>query len=320
MRAIRVREFGAPEVMKLETVADPRPGPGQVLVELRAAGVNPVDAYLRSGGYRPDLALPYTPGIDGAGVVASTGPGVKGVRPGQRVYLTWAVSGSYAERVLCAEANAYPLPDAISFAQGAAVGVPYGTAYRALFQRAQALPGETVLIHGASGGVGLAAVQIAVAAGLRVIGSAGSPAGMALVQSQGAHHVVNHKDPGYLDSVRQCAGGAGVDVVLEMLANVNLGHDLRLLAKGGRVVVIGSRGTVEIDPRETMGRDAAILGMALFNIPAPQLAVAHAALGAGLQQGTLRPIVSRGLPLAEAATAHHAILESSSLGKLVLVP
>lgn len=320
MKAIRVHGFGPPEVMKVETVADPRPAAGQVLVNLRAAGVNPVDTYIRSGAYRPDLALPYTPGIDGAGVIASVGPGVKAWRPGQRVYLTWAVSGSYAERVLCAEANVYPLPDALTFAQGAAVGVPYGTAYRALFPRAHAVPGETVLIHGASGGVGLAAVQIAVAAGFRIIGSAGSKAAMTLVQEQGAHHVVNHKDPGYLDSIRDFTGGAGVDVILEMLANVNLGHDLRLLAKGGRVVVIGSRGTVEIDPRETMARDAAILGMALFNIPAAELASVHAALGAGLQRGTLRPIVSRELPLAEAATAHRAILETSSLGKLVLVP
>ena len=320
MKAIRFREFGPPEVLKLENVADPRPGPGQVLVELRAAGVNPVDAYIRSGAYRPDLALPCTPGIDGAGVVAAVGPDVTRWRPGQRVYFTWAVSGSYAEQVLCAEANLYPLPEAVSFSQGAAVGVPYGTAYRALFQRAHALPGETVLVHGASGGVGLAAVQIAVVAGLRVIGSAGSEGAMALVQSQGAHQVVNHKDPGYLDRVRECTGGVGVDVILEMLANANLGHDLPLLAKGGRVVVIGCRGSVEIDPRETMGRDAAILGMILFNISAPELASVHAALGAGLQQGTLRPIVSRELPLAEAAAAHHAIMETSSLGKLVLIP
>jgi len=320
MKAVRVYQFGPPEEMKIEDVADVQPGPGQVLVRIRSAGVNPVDAYIRAGMYRPDLPLPYTPGIDGAGTIEAVGSGVKALRPGQRVYLTWAISGSYAEKVVCREAHVYPLPERTSFAQGAALGVPYGTAYRALFQRAVAAPGETVLVHGASGGVGLAAIQIARAAGMRVIGTAGSEQGMELVRQQSAHQVVNHKNPHYLDKIMEFTEGHGVDVILEMLANVNLGHDLSLLAKGGRVVVIGSRGTVEIDPRETMGRDAAILGMTLFNISPRELASAHSAILAGLEQGTLRPVVSREMPLDEAVAAHHAILEASSLGKIVLVP
>jgi NADPH:quinone reductase len=320
MKAIRVQAFGPPEVMKLETVPEPRPGPGQVLVRVRAAGVNPVDAYIHTGKYRPDLPLPYTPGIDGAGIVENVGEGVTTVRPGERVYLTWATSGSYAEKVVCAAANVYPLPEKVSFAQGAALGVPYGTAYRALFQRAHAAPGETVLIHGASGGVGLAAVQIAHAAGLRVVGTAGSAEGMALVGQQGAHLVLNHKQPGYLDGLRSGRDGQGVHVILEMLANANLGSDLGVLAPGGRVVVIGSRDKVEIDPRDIMIRDAAVLGMLLFNISPQELASVHAAIGAGLSQGTLCPVVSRELPLAEAPAAHHAVMETSALGKLVLVP
>lgn len=320
MKAIRIHSFGPPEVMKLETIPDPEIGSGQVLVKIKAAGVNPVDAYIQSGMYRPDLPLPYTPGIDGAGTIQAIGPGVKKFRAGQRVYLTWSVSGSYAEAAVCSEAHVFSLPEKTSFAQGAALGVPYGTAFRALFQRAHAMPGETVFIHGASGGVGLAAVQIALAAGLRVIGSAGSKAAVELVRRQGAHVVVSHGDPGYLDVVMKTTEGQGVDVVLEMLANVNLGQDLTLLRKGGRVVVIGSRGKVEIDPRETMGRDAAILGMSLFNISPAELVSAHAAIGAGLERGTLNPVVSREMPLADAVSAHHAIMESSSLGKIVLVP
>jgi NADPH:quinone reductase len=320
MNTVRVHEFGPPEVMRIEEIAGVQPGPGQVLVGIRAAGVNPVDAYIRAGMYRPDLPLPYTPGIDGAGIVEAVGSDVNAWRPGQRVYLTWAISGSYAEKAICQEAHVYPLPERISFAQGAAVGVPYGTAYRALFQRAVATPGETVLVHGASGGVGLAAVQIARAAGMRVIGTAGSEQGMDLVRLQSAHQVVNHKNPRYRDSIMEFTEGHGVDVILEMLANVNLGHDLSLLAKGGRVVVIGSRGPVEIDPREIMRRDAAILGMVLFNISPRELASAHAAILAGLEQGTMKPVVSREIPLAEAAAAHHAVLETSSLGKIVLVP
>jgi len=320
MQAIRVRQFGPPEVMQLEDIPDSQPGPGQVLVRIQAAGVNPVDTYLRAGLYRPDLPLPYTPGIDGAGTIEALGADIHALRPGQRVYLTWSITGTYAEKTLCASAHVFPLPAQTSFAQGAALGVPYGTAYCALFQRARALPGETVLVHGASGGVGLAAVQMARAAGLRVMGTAGSEAGLALVRREGAQEAFNHKDPDYRGRLLELTGGRGVDVILEMLANVNLGHDLSLLAKRGRVVIIGSRGRVELDPREAMGRDAAVLGMSLFNIAPQELASAHAAITAGLEQGTLRPVVSRELGLAAAAAAHHAVMESGSLGKFVLLP
>lgn len=161
MKAIRVREFGEPEVMGLEDVAPLTPGPAEVVVRLHAVGVNPVDAYIRSGQYRPDLKLPYTPGLDGAGVISAVGSEVKHRHVGQRVYVAWSLSGTYAEEVLCKEFQTHPLPDGVSFAQGAAIGVPYGAAFRALFQRAHAVAGETVLIHGASGGVGIAAVQLA---------------------------------------------------------------------------------------------------------------------------------------------------------------
>jgi NADPH2:quinone reductase len=319
MKAIQLHEFGGPEAMVLETVPDPVPAAGQVLVRIRAAGVNPVDTYLRAGLYRPDLPLPWTPGLDGAGTVEAVGPEVTRLKRGQRVYMTAPVSGTYAELALGAEAKVFPLPDSISFEQGAALGVPYGTAYRALFQKAQALPGESVLVHGASGGVGLAALQWARAAGLMVIGTAGSPEGLDLVRRQGAHHVLNHKQPDYRKALLELAP-KGVDVILEMLANVNLGHDLTLLAKGGRVVVIGSRGPVEINPRDAMARDAAIFGMSLFNASARDIATIHAALRAGLEQGTLKPVVSRELPLSAAPAAHHAVVESSTFGKIVLIP
>ena len=137
---------------------------------------------------------------------------------------------------------------------------------------------------------------------------------------QGAHHVVDHGAPGYLEQVLKLTDGRGVDVILEMLANVNLGKDLGLLARGGRVVVIGSRGTVEIDPRAAMRRDASILGMLLMNVPEPEMAGIHAALVAGLENGTLRPVVGRELPLADAPRAHQAIMEPGAHGKTVLIP
>jgi NADPH:quinone reductase len=252
MQAIRVHEFGEPEVMRLEELPDPKPGPGEVVVEVRAAGVNPVDTYIRSGTYRPDLPLPYIPGIDAAGIIVSIGAGVKHRHEGERVYVAWCLTGTYAGKVLCREFQTHSLAESVTFPQGAAIGVPYGAAFRALFQRAKAVAGETVLVHGASGGVGIAAVQLARSAGMRVIGTAGSDNGKKLVLAQGAQNVLNHREPGYLQALTKLTCGKGVDVVLEMLADVNLGNDLTILAKGGRVVVIGSRGTVEIDPRKTM--------------------------------------------------------------------
>src|ERR1039457_1661406 len=283
MKAIRVHEFGAPEVMILEELDAPVPGAGEVLVRLAAIGVNPVDTYIRSGLYRPDLKLPYTPGFDGAGVIAAVGPDVHHRQPGQRVYISWSLSGTYAEQVLCRENQTYSLPDSVSYAQGAAMGVPYGAAFRALFHRAHAVAGESVLINGASGGVGIAAVQLARAAGLQVIGTAGSDRGRELVLSHGAHHTVNHHDPDYLDALKEITSGLGVDIILEMLATVNLGRYLQLLAKGGSVVIVGSRGTVEINPRDAMLREVAILGMTLFNAIDKEQKSMHAALVAGLR-------------------------------------
>lgn len=320
MRAIRVHQFGGPEVMKLENVPDLHPGHGEVVVHVKAAGVNPVDTYIRSGAYASKPALPYTPGADAAGVVKAVGEGVKSVVVGARVYVAGTLSGAYAEFALCRETQLHPLTEKVTFAQGAAVNVPYATAYQALFHRARTMPGETVLVHGASGGVGIASVQLARATGIKTIGTAGTERGMKLAKDQGARYVLNHRDPKYLDELSVLTKGRGVDVILEMLANVNLGKDLPLLARGGRVVVIGSRGAVEINPRDTMSRDASILGMTLLNATEAELASIHSALVAGLESGVLRPVIGRELPLAEAPKAHQAVLEAGAYGKIVLVP
>jgi NADPH2:quinone reductase len=320
MKAIRVREFGLPEVMRMEEIPNPSPGPGQVLVRIRAAGVNPVESYIRTGTYARRPSLPYTPGHDAAGIVEAVGDGVSGVVAGDRVYTSETVTGAYAELALCNATRVHPLPGSVSYAQGAAVGVPYATAWRALFQRARSVPGETVLVHGASGGVGIAAVQIARAAGLRVFGTAGTAEGIALVLRERAHAVFDHRTEGYLEEAVAAAGGRGFDVILEMLANVNLPQDLKALAMGGRVVVIGNRGTVEIDARDAMARDASIVGMSLFNIPDVDRAVVHAALAAGLENGSLRPVVGRELPLSAAPESHVAVMSPGARGKIVLVP
>jgi NADPH2:quinone reductase len=318
MRAIVVREFGAPDVMKLEDVPDPTPGAGQVLIRVHAVGVNPVDTYVRSGTYARKPPLPYTPGTDIGGVVEGMGQGVSGVRTGDRVY-AHAVNGGCAELALCDEWQVHPLPAHVSFQQGAALGVPYATAWRALFIRGAGRAGDTVLIHGASGGVGIAAVQIGRARGMRVIGTAGTEAGLQLVRDQGAHEVLDHRDAGHFEQIMALTSGRGVDVVVEMLANVNLDRDLDVLAFKGRIVVIGSRGRIEIDPRKTMGKDAAVLGMTLFNATREEFHEIHSGIGAGLENGSLKPVIGRELPLADAVKAHHAVMEPGAMGKIVLV-
>src|SRR5271165_1079858 len=244
MKAIWVHEFGGPEVLKLEEVPDLHPGPGQVVVQVRAVGVNPVEVYVRAGTYAMKPTLPYTPGTDAAGVVASVGEGVAGVKVGDRVY----------------------------------------------------------------------------ASGSLVMGTAGTDAGLKLVKEQGAHHAVNHNAAGYLDELMKLTGERGFDLIIEMLANKNLANDLGLLAKKGRVVVVGSRGSIEINPRDAMSREADIRGMTLGGATEQELRDIHAALGAGLENGTLRPVIGKTFPLAEAARAHEEIMKpSGALGKIVLV-
>jgi NADPH2:quinone reductase len=320
MKAILVQEFGAPEVLKIAEVPALKPGAGQVVVRVKAVGVNPADTYMRSGAYAIKPPLPYTPGSDGAGVVEAVGEGVAKVKPGDRVYLARTVSGTYAEYALALEAQVHPLPDRVSFAQGAGVFVPYGTAYRALHQVAHARGGETLLVHGASGGVGIASVQMARAMGMIVIGTAGTEKGLDLIKREGAHHALNHRDAGYREELLKVTGGRGVNLILEMLANVNLGADLKMLAPRGRVVVIGSRGDVTITPRDIMAREATVHGFVLWNISNDEAAEIHGGIIAGLENGTLRPVVGKELPLADAPRAHKEVMEPGAFGKIVLIP
>src|SRR5246127_4054799 len=319
MKAILVHEFGGPEVLKLQEVATPKPAAGEVLVRIHAAGVNPYDTYMRAGTYASQPSLPYTPGSDGAGVVEAVGEGVKSVKRGDHVYTAWTLTGAYAEYALALEEQVHPLPAKIDFKQGAGIWVPYGTAYHALHHSAKAHASETVLVHGASGGVGIAALQIARAMGLRVFGTAGTPKGLEIAKQEGAHQVFDHRKAGYQEEILQATNNRGVDIILEMLAKVNLSYDTKLLANNGRVIVIGSRGEVTINPRELMGRRASIRAFTLWGITAEEEADIHAGLFAGLASGTLRPIVGKELPLAEAARAHKEILEPGSAGKIVLI-
>ena len=319
MKAIRVHQFGDSNVMKLEDIPDPTPADAQILIRAHAVGVNPVDTYIRAGIYG-QREFPFTPGMDAAGVVESVGKGVRSFKPGDRVYTSGTLAGAYAQLVVAKESQVHPLPANITFEQGAALGVPYATAYYALFFRARALPAEMVLVHGATGGVGIAVVQLARSHGLTVFATGGTDRGRKLAIEQGAHYVLDHRAPDYLQNLMLLTGNRGVDLIIEMLANVNLAKDLTVLSPRGRVIVIGSRGKIEIDPRLTMQRDADIRGMTIMNATETQVKAIHAALFAGLENGSLRPIVGQKLPLSSAAQSHDDVMKPGSHGKIVLIP
>ncbi|XP_068095310.1 quinone oxidoreductase isoform X2 [Hyperolius riggenbachi] len=321
MRAIRVLEFGKPEVLKLLTdVPVPSPVENQVLIRVHACGINPVDTYIRAGVYARKPNLPYTPGSDVSGVVEEVGNNVTCFKKGDRVFTRSTITGGYAEYTLAAEETVYPLPGKLSFKQGAAISVPYFTAYRALFQKAHGKPGEVVLVHGASGGVGIAACQIARAHGFRVFGTAGSQEGLNLVLQNGAHQVFNHRDQDYIEKIQEAAGGGGINVILEMLSNVNLSNDLKLLSVGGRVVIIGCRGSIEINPRDTMAKESSIIGVSLFSSSKEEWAEAGAALFGGMETGWLQPLIGPEYSLDKAVQAHEDIIQNTgATGKMIFV-
>src|SRR6266567_4729313 len=317
MKVIHVHEFGGPEKLILEEIADPKPGTGEVLVDVHAVGVNPFETMMRSGTYAMKPQFPWTPGVDGAGIVGAVGEGVSAFKKGDRVYIAGSLTGTYAEKSLSKAAQLHRLSEHVSFGQGAAVGVPYATAYRGVVHKAKGQKGETILIHGASGGTGLAAVQIAKSLGMTVIGTASTDKGRQIILDQGAAHALNH---GQKDEVLKITDGKGVNVIIEMLANKNLANDLSMIAFHGRIVIIGSRGNIEITPRDIMARESDVSGFTLWNVPEPDLAAIHDAIVKGLESGAFKPVIDETIPLADARRAHEAIVAPGSFGKIVLKP
>lgn len=317
MKAIIVQDFGGPEVLQIQTVPDPTPQNGEVVVRLHAAGVNPVEIYQRAGTppYN-NTELPFTPGSDGAGEIVAIGEEVHDWKIGDRVYVYAPKgNGTYAEMIACKSDQVHRLPANVSFEAGAAMGVPYATAHRALFGKANAKAGEVVFIHGASGGVGTAAIQLANRAALTVAGSASDEE---FIERVGAKYTFNHHQDGYMSDALGATCGRGFDIILEMKAGENLGKDADVLAPFGRIVVIGGGGPVEINPRDWMMKDVTVMGMMLFNVNGAQLQEIHADLVDGLQSGQLRPIIDQTFDLADALNSHVAVMEGESHGKIVL--
>ncbi|TMS34386.1 hypothetical protein L596_001994 [Steinernema carpocapsae] len=317
MRAAVVRQFGSPENILIEN-AFPKPTPkeGEVLVRVHAAGVNPVDTYIRSGQYANLPNLPYVPGREGAGIVEEIGEGVTELKPGDRVWFTQPRTGSAAQ--YAAVSHAYILPEQLSFSQGAAIGIAYMTAFRALFTKAQARKGQSVLIHGASGGVGLAACQLAASAGLKVVGTAGTEAGVSIARQNGAEFVANHREMEYVRTLADLYP-SGFDIVLEMLANVNLSHDASLVARYGKICVIGSRGDIQINPRVLMQKESSIIGVMLFHNTRDDYDNMGNEISKLIKYGHIKPVVGKEFRLEEMPAAHHEVVnQTGTLGKIVV--
>jgi NADPH2:quinone reductase len=382
MNAICVTSFGGPEVLKVRNITIPKLKPGQVLVRVHAAGVNPVETYIRAGTYARLPPLPWTPGNDGAGVIvavcnandttdqssssaknnrsssptshssnspsstaskssspsSSTASNTSSpkqarspsspsstpcntIKIGCRVWMSGSITGTYAQYCVCNLSQVHHLPESIDAAQGASIGIAYRTAYRALHLRAKVRAGQIVLIHGASGGVGLAAVQLAAAHGCIVYGTAGTEEGMKLIKEHGCDYAFNHRQKGYMDDIYETTGKReGVDVILEMLANVNLNEDLKIMARGGVVAVIGNRGNVEINPRLLMQKESSVLGV-LGGTP-EEHQQCFAGINAGLKSGAINPVVATPAYMMEQASiAHTSVMDDTqgSAGKVVLI-
>lgn len=321
LKAIEIKNFGTSENLQLAELPLPAISATDVRVKLYAAGVNPSDVYTSTGTYAIKPSLPYTPGLDGAGIVEAVGEAVTNVQVGDRVFvasLPGATTGTFAEAVVCNANYVMPLPEHISFLQGAALGIPALTAYRAVVQKASVQEGQTVLIHGASGAVGLQAVQMAKALGATVIGTASREAGKALVKEAGADYVMDHLAEANMEQLLDVTEGAGPDVIIEFLANVNLAVDLQLIAKYGKIVIVGNRGEIEINPRLMMQKECDVTGMVLFNATADLHRGLMTSVGKMLENNQLTPIVGHSYPLAQAGEAFDAVMAGKHNGKVIL--
>jgi NADPH:quinone reductase len=320
VKAIQVKEFGKPNVLQVVELTDPSPEAGQVLIRVHAAGVSPLDTYVREQSHgAPTPPLPYIPGFECAGEVIAIAPDVTKFKVGDRVYAN-PFLGAYSE-LLVQDAHAiFLMPDAISSEQGTVVANSYPTAYYALFNLAKAKAGETVFVHGASGAAGSAAVQIARAAGMRVVGSAGSAQGLTMIEQEGVHLAVNHREPDYLEKAMAFTEGKGFDVILEMNATQKLADDVNLVGTFGRIIVIGgTNGSLSFDPTPLLWKGASVIGLYMGLASSEETQQIHAAIYQGLDRGELRPQVSQSFSLADVAKAHEAVHQSSSAGKIVLM-
>jgi NADPH2:quinone reductase len=316
--------WGEPAEMAYVETPDPRPGAGQVLVEVRAIGCNFFDILMVQGKYQVKPPLPFTPGHEVAGIVRAVGDGVTRVRPGQRVLamLGW---GAFAELALAPAAQVFALPEAMSFEEGAAFGIVYQTSYCALVQRAALKAGEWLLVHGAAGGVGLSAVQIGKTLGARVIATAGSAAKLDVARQSGADVLINYRTEEWVERVKAETGGEGADVVYDPVGGEVFDGSTRCIAFEGRILVIGfAGGTIpSVALNRVLLKNISVVGVhwGLYQRRgSPLIDRWMAELFRLYEAGRLRPVVYRTWPLGEAARALGALADRESYGKVVLIP
>lgn len=322
MRAALCRELGPPEQLRLEELAPPEIAPGEVRVRMAAAGVNFPDLLMVAGGYQLKPALPFTPGMEGAGTVAELGRGVEGRRVGERVIVRMR-PGTYAEEVVVPASALIPLPDSISFEAGATLTVAHRTAYHGLLDRGRLGVGETLLVHGAGGGVGLAAVELGAILGARVIAVAGGIEKLAVARSRGAEAVIDHRESEFCEAVLTLTEGAGADVIFDPVGGDVFDASLRCIAWGGRLLVVGfAQGRIPTIPADTpLLKGASVVGVRVGENgrrdPAGDARIIEAIMALALE-GRIRPHISHRLPLARADEALRLLAERRAIGRVVL--
>lgn len=324
MKAVQIDEFGGPEVLKVNTIEEPVAGKNEVKVKVYATGLNPNESYTITGTYGTNIPeLPYLPGFDAAGIVEELGSEVKDFKVGDRVWIAGFKAkrntGTYAEKTVIDENHLHPLPDNLSMNEGAGLGIPVFTAYRALFQRAKITAEDTILIHGASGAVGSFAVQMAKTIGAKVIGTSSTEKGRQEIKDIGADEAINHITGNNQDELLKLTDGKGPDVILEMLANVNLEIDTQVIADAGRVVVVGSRGKIEIDPRNLMGTEALVTAVNVGKMPKKDKEEALTDILNFLKKEKIKPLIGKKFSLEEATAAHQYMIEDSGNGRTIFL-
>jgi len=323
MKAVRIHRYGGPEELVVDEIERPVPGPGQALVRVLAAAVNPIDVAVREDRFPTPKAPPKTLGSDGAGVIEALGPDTSGVVVGDEVFFSGlgvGSEGSYAEYALIADAQAVPKPAALPFPEAASLGLAFATAHYALVRRAALQAGETMLVQGAAGGVGSASVQLARALEARVIATVGNADDAAFVAGLGADETIDYRSQDVAAVARGLTGGRGVDVVHELHVSANLPTDLALIARGGRIVCTGQgpRPEVEVSIGAALAVDATLLFMSTNNAGRVGVAAILGEVVALVERGAVKPVVGQTFPLAEARAAHEA-LAGRHQGKIVLV-
>ena len=324
MRAVVITSPGDPDVLKLTEVPDPVPGPGEVLVDVAAAGVNRADVLQRMGFYPPPPGAPPYPGLECSGRIRALGAGVTVWQPGDEVCALLG-GGGYAEQVAVPQGQLLPVPDGVSVIDAAGLPETACTVYATVFQQARLTPGETILVHGGAGGIGTMAIQLAKSFGARVICTAGTPEKLERCTELGADLAVSYVSDDFVSAVDAFTGGRGADVILDIVGGPYLARNVAALATGGRLLVVSTQGgsSAELDLQLLMRKRSSILASTLRARPPAE----KAAIVAGVREqvwplisaGRVRPVTDRVLPMADAADAHRVLERGTHVGKILLV-